>query len=208
MAVPGTVKTKFRVSACLVYLVIGLVGLYLVLRGLGAFLIVGDRLKKSDGVVVLGGGEEDRVVEAVLLIREQYGAWLILTEPGEVEPGKGPASEVYTMVAVDSGLSPHAILVTDEEANSTYDEAVTVRHLMEKQNFKSVIVVTDPYHTLRTRLIFREVFKGSGLTVRVHPVVGHWYRSDTWFLSLDGWANTIREYVKLVGYLSGLSKLD
>lgn len=208
MGVPGVVKKKRGLSACLIFLAIGLVGLYLILRGLGAFLIVGDPLKKTDGVVVLGGGGEQRVVEAVELIQKQYGAWLILTEPGELAPGQGPASEVYRMVAVESGLSPHAILVSDEEAGSTHDEAVTVRHLMEKQHFKSIIVVTDPYHTQRTRLIFRDVFDESGLAVRVHPVTGHWYRSGTWFLSLDGWANTIREYVKLIGYLTGLSQLD
>lgn len=204
---PRATQKKPSCFSCLIVLTIGLLWVYLLLRGLGAFLIVGDRIKKSDAVVVLGGGEQ-RVVEAVELIQQQYGAWLVLTEPGVLEPGGEPASQVYRMVAIDNGLSPHAILVSDEVAHSTYEEAVTVLHLMEKQHFKSIIVVTDPFHTQRTRLIFCEVFKGSGLTVRVHPVTEHWYRSDTWFLRKDGWGNTIREYVKLAGYFVGLSRLE
>jgi uncharacterized SAM-binding protein YcdF (DUF218 family) len=68
-----------------------------------------------------------------------------------------------------------------------------------------VIVVTDPFHTQRTRMIFREVFDGSGRSVRVHPVPGHWYRSGTWFLSVAGWGNTLREYAKMTGYMLGLT---
>lgn len=77
---------------------------------------------------------------------------------------------------------------------------------MEKHQYQSVIVVTEPYHTQRARMIFRDVFRGSGKVVCVHPVLSHWYRSGTWFLSLDGWQLTINEYVKMAGYLTGLSR--
>lgn len=188
-------------------LLLGLALLYLVLRGMGAFLIAGDPLERGDAVVVLGGGGEHRVVEAVRLVQERYGMWLIVTEPGETTPGEGPGSRVFRWVAILEGISPDVILITEKTAGSTYQEAQAVLHTMQKHQLKSIIVVTDPFHTQRTRMIFRSVFAGSGLVLRVHPVPGHWYRSTTWFLSRAGWENTLREYIKLAAFISGISKM-
>lgn len=177
---------------------------FLLLVAMGSFLIYGDRLKPSDSVVALGGGNESRVAEAVALIHDHYGQWLIITEPGEIEPGAGMGSRFFRTVAIEEGLSEHAIFITEGTQGSTHDEAVAVMQLMQKHQMKSVIVVTDPFHTMRTRIIFRDVFEGSGLEIRVHPVQNHWYRSGTWFLSRAGWANTLREYAKLFGYWLGI----
>jgi uncharacterized SAM-binding protein YcdF (DUF218 family) len=198
-------SASFGPRSCLLGLLVVLALLYLLLRAMGAFLIFGDRLKKADIVVALGGGGEWRVVEAVRLIQEKYAVNLVLTEPGEIRPGEGPGSRFFRTVAIEHGLSSNAIQVTDGVQRSTQDEARAVLELMQKHKYSSVIVVTDPFHTERTRLIFRDVFRGSGLTVRVHPVPDHWYRSSTWFLYKEGWANTIREYIKLAGYLVGFS---
>jgi len=192
--------------ACLLGLLLLLGLLYLGLRGLGAFLITGDPLERGDAVVVLGGGGEHRVEEAVRLVQERYGLWLIVTEPGEVVPGEGPGSQVFRRVAILAGISPDVILITEKTAANTYQEAEAVLHTMEKHQLKSVIVVTDPFHTQRTRMIFRSVFAGSGMTVRVHPVPNHWYRSTTWFFHLEGWNQTFREYVKMAGFLLGITK--
>lgn len=184
-------------------LLAALVLIYIGLRAAGAFLITGDRLKEADAVVVLGGGEEHRAKEAVRLVQEQYGKWLIITEPGELEPGQGLGSQFVRMEAIANGLSPFVILVTEQTADNTFQEAQSVLQLMEQHGFQSIIVVTDPFHTQRTRLIFQNVFQGSDRTARVYPVQGHWYRSNTWFLSLNGWKTTLNEYVRLFAFLLG-----
>jgi uncharacterized SAM-binding protein YcdF (DUF218 family) len=185
---------------------LGLVVLgYILLRGAGAFLITGDRIKKVDAVVVLGSGDMLRAREGARLVLEGYAGWLVLTEPGELEPGQGLGSQFFRSEAISSGLSEHHILITEEVSVSTIEEAQAVLNLMRQRGFKSVIVVTEPYHTQRTRLIFRRAFDETGFTVRVYPVQGHWYRSSSWFLSLEGWGNTIREYGKLAGFLFGVA---
>ena len=201
--IPARRRACVTLPGLLITLLAACVLVYLGLRAAGAYLITGDRLKAADAVVVLGGGDEQRVQQAARLVLEAYGRWLIITEPGEVKPGQGPGSLSVHGLAVEAGLSPFAILITPEISRSTYDEALAVRALMERQGFQSVLVVTDPYHTQRTGLIFREVFRGSGLSVRVYPVQNHWYRSSDWFLSSAGWETTVREYVKLMGFLLG-----
>ncbi len=178
--------------------------IYLGLRGAGAFLIVSDRIKKSDAVVVLGGGDQQRVKQAVQLVMDKQGDYLLITEPGEVKPGQGMGSQAVRTEAIEDGLSPYAILITEGISRSTYDELRSVLAFMQQRNFKSVIVVTDPYHTRRARIIFQDTFRGSGLSARIYPVQHSWYRSNTWFLSAEGWGNTVREYVKLAGYMFGL----
>ncbi len=196
--------SRFGWRSCLLGLLGALSLVYLGLRGAGAFLITGDPLERGDAVVVLGGGGEERVVEAVRLVQEHYGLWLIVTEPGEMVEGQGPGSQVFRNVAILEGISPDVILITEKTAQNTLQEAEAVLGTMQKHQLKSIIVVTDPFHTQRTRMIFHSVFTGSGLTVRVHPVSGHWYRSSTWFLSRAGWGNTLREYVKILGFLTGI----
>jgi uncharacterized SAM-binding protein YcdF (DUF218 family) len=68
----------------------------------------------------------------------------------------------------------------------------------------SAMIITDPYHTFRTRLIFRQVFEGSEVDISVRPVREHWYRSNTWWASLEGWQVTILEYGKLAVHLVGI----
>lgn len=191
-------------GSCLVTIPAALIFLYLLLVAAGSFLIYGDKLKPSDAVVALGGGSEGRVAESVALILDHYGQWFILTEPGAVEPGGELGSQFFRTVAIEQGLSEQAIFLTEGTQGNTHDEAVAVLQLMQKHQMKSVIVVTDPFHTMRTRIIFRDVFHGSGLEVRVHPVKNHWYRAGTWFFSPAGWANTLREYLKLFGYWTGI----
>lgn len=200
----ATSHGRFGPRSCLL-VVLSLLALgYLFLRGLGAFLIAGDPLKPADAVVPLGGGSAARVTEAVRLMKAYPRAALILTEPGEVKPGEGPGSTFYRQVAIESGLSPNAILMTEGIQSSTRDEAAAVLRLMQAHGMKTVIVVTEPYHTQRARMIFRDAFKGSGRVVRVQPVIDHWYRSGTWFLSWEGWRMTFKEYAKMVGYQLGL----
>lgn len=196
--------SRFGLRTCLLVLLTGLALLYLVLRGLGAFLITGDPLERGDAVVVLGGGGEHRVAEAARLIKERYGMWLIITEPGELVPGQGLGSQFFRTTAIEEGISSNVILITEKTSDSTYQEAEAVLHVMEKHQLGSITLVTDPFHTQRTRMIFQQVFEGSGRVVRVHPVPGHWYRSGSWFLSAEGWGHTMREYIKMMGFLLGL----
>ena len=130
---------------------------------MGGLLIVEDPLEPSDAIVALSGGEE-RIAEAARLYEEKYGRTVILTETGEFLPEWNVNySTLLVAEAVRLGIPAGAITVTEEAASSTIDEANLVRDLMSNRGLQSCIVVTDPFHTFRTRLIFREVFEGSGI---------------------------------------------
>jgi uncharacterized SAM-binding protein YcdF (DUF218 family) len=174
------------------------------LWGLGGILIVADPLQKADAIVVLSGGDDERIKYAAQLYNNGYGRYLILTETGIRYPGNPlPATARAINLAVDQGVPEEVILAPEVVVNSTADEAQIVKNTAEASDFSKLIVVTDPYHTFRTRLIFRSIFLGSGIKVTVRPVSGHWYDSMSWFMNLDGWRTTFSEYIKTIGFLLG-----
>jgi uncharacterized SAM-binding protein YcdF (DUF218 family) len=181
-----------------------LLALFVGLWGMGGILIVADRLERADAIVVLSGGSNNRIMYATQLYREGYAEYLILTETGISYPGNPTVATQYARdLAMDQGVPEEYILASDFVVNSTKDEAQTALKTSKASNFTSLIVVTDPYHTFRTRLIFRSVFRDSGIKIMVRPISGHWYDSATWFLTPTGWRDTLYEYIKTIGFYLG-----
>mgnify|MGYP001042485633 CR=1 FL=1 len=88
-------------------------------------------------------------------------------------------------------------------AETTYDEARFALSLLAERGRDTLLVVTDPYHTRRARLIFRRVFAGSGIRVRLRPVPleqsgSGRYDPDRWWHTPTGLRQTWSEYVKLL----------
>jgi uncharacterized SAM-binding protein YcdF (DUF218 family) len=172
---------------------------YLGLRAMGAYLIISSDLQASNAIVVLSGGDESRMKEALRLYDEKYARKIILTETGlKVEGFSQLHSFDMRIVLLSNGVPSGNILITERKVSSTRDEAQAVKNLMNNQQMTSAIIVTDPYHTRRAFSIFQEEFKGSGIRILIQPTLNSWYNSRTWFLNLDGWKFTLLEYLKLL----------
>jgi len=182
----------------IIFLCIGIVAGYFVMRGVGAILIIADPLSKADAAVALSGDDGERVSSAIDLYNNGFVTSLVITY---TDP---QAKQLLIDEAVELGFSPEMIYVTEARVSDTVEEALAVRQLADIQDIDSLIVITDPYHTLRTRVIFRKELRGSGISVQVRPVTGHWYRSDSWWMSFDGLRFTIEEYSKIFFYLIGI----
>ena len=181
-----------------VKIVAGVVLLYCLLVGIGATLIVADPVGHVDAVVVLSGDDGDRLGLALEMLERGYTTRLILTDTDN------SANARLKEEAIAGGFSEDRIYLTGTRVDSTLDEANAVLELAQAQHWDALMVVTDPYHSLRTRVIFRDVFANSGITILIRPVVGHWYRSTTWFLHWEGWRFTLLEIIKLVSYRLGI----
>jgi uncharacterized SAM-binding protein YcdF (DUF218 family) len=190
-------------AGCLILICVGLVCLYFILNAMGGFLIVADPLQRTDAMVVLSG-DMGRMSETATLFKDNFARVLILTETDQPFTGSDApetnSTQAKRLLAQQEGIPSDAILVTRAESSSTLDEARAVLALLQEKGYTSCIVVTDPYHSRRTRMIFNDVFDGSGIKVIVRPVRDHWYRSTTWWLSPEGWRATASEYLKYIAY--------
>lgn len=182
-------------------------GMYILLRGAGAYLIIADELQPVNAIVMLSGGDESRMGEVLSLYEDGYSKVIILTETGQLlENYDTLHSKDIRVQLLNNGIPSGNILLTDIKVSSTLDEAYAVKKLLTNQQFTSAIIVTDPYHIRRTAVVFREVFSDSPIKLIFRPVRGSWFTSRTWFQSLDGWKFTGLEYLKLLGYYLGIKE--
>ncbi|PKO10847.1 MAG: hypothetical protein CVU40_04140 [Chloroflexi bacterium HGW-Chloroflexi-2] len=198
----STQNSKSLLQGCLIFLLVILVVFILVwvgLIGAGAYLIVGDRVKPVDAIVVLSGDEGDRVEEAIKWYEKGYGKYLVITKTHTEDIGEGQTySEKLMRIAIDAGVPADSMFVTAGESSSTIEEAMAVKVLAKQRNITSLLVITAPYHTRRTQMIFNREFKDSDIKVLVHPVEESWYKPLTWYLSPQGWRQTLAEYASLL----------
>jgi len=160
---------------------------------------VGDRVKPVDAIVVLSGDEGDRVEEAIKWYEKGYGKYLVITKTHTEDIGEGQTySEKLMRIAIDAGVPADSMFVTAGESSSTIEEALAVKVLAKQRNITSLLVITAPYHTRRTQMIFNREFKDSEIKVLVHPVEDSWYKPLTWYLSPQGWRQTLAEYASLL----------
>jgi uncharacterized SAM-binding protein YcdF (DUF218 family) len=184
----------------IVLLILSIPVLYLSLRLAGEYLVVSDPVQKVDAVVVLSGGSPARLDQAVQMVLSKKADYLIITDTGQTTWEGALVSDQDRMQAVLAGVSEHQIFFTERVVNSTFEEAKATRSLMSIHHLRTCMIVTDPFHTRRTQTIFRDIFRNTGYTVLISPVQNARYQPETWFLSLDGWSNTVMEYLKLLYY--------
>ena len=196
-------------AAMILGLLVGLILIPICLVGAGYFLVVRDPLRNSSAVVVLSGGGMERLDHAVKLMDENYAKRLILTNTSQMDPQTGtPMSKVMMDQASQRGIRKVYIYITGGESATTREEAEAVKVLMEERDWKSLIVVTDSFHSRRTKIIFSDVFAGSGVKLTVNPVdaADYWYKPATWWRDEDSRRATLYEYISLVYNWLGLYK--
>ena len=169
--------------------------LYFGLVGIGAILIVADPIAPVDAVVVLSGDDGNRLSMAADMRSKGFVDNLVITDSSSL------ASSRLAREAQQAGFPSASIYITKLQVDSTLDEAIAVREFAQDKGWDALMIVTDPYHSLRTRIIFRRELAGSGIQIYVRPVVGHWFTSTNWFLRPDGWSFAFLEIIKLMNYL-------
>ena len=134
-----------------------------------------DQATAVDAIVVLGVAQYDgrpspqlqaRIDHALTLLQE--GASPLVITTGGNQPGdrftEAEASANYLIKGL--GIDYQAVEILQENNGSTTRESlIGVRDIMQSRGLHSVLIVTDPYHSLRSRLIAQDL----GLVAYVSP---------------------------------------
>jgi len=86
-------------------------------------------------------------------------------------------------------------------ATSTFDEAEDALNLAQKEGWQRIIIVTDEFHTRRSLLAFKKVFKASGIAVQVAGAPNEVFAVDDWWQSDRGILAYFGETIKYPIYL-------
>jgi uncharacterized SAM-binding protein YcdF (DUF218 family)/glycosyltransferase involved in cell wall biosynthesis len=128
---------------------------------LGEPLKLADPPRAADVIVVLAGGVgesglagegyQERVKHAVDLYQAGYAKRMIFSS-GYVYQFR--ESEVMRFLAVSSGVPADAILL-ETQSNNTARSAASVSHILRERGWRSMLLVSSPYHMRRASLTFR-----------------------------------------------------
>ena len=119
------------------------------------YLIVNDQLCDSDVIIVPSGNCQNlRIEYAVKVFEKGYAPKILLC--GELalqkETGINLAKKYITSLGV-----PESSILLEEESQSTFENALFSKRIIQEKGYKSTIIVTYPVHTRRTKRIFKKV---------------------------------------------------
>jgi uncharacterized SAM-binding protein YcdF (DUF218 family) len=132
----------------------------------------GDQARPVDAVVVLGAAQYDGRPSPQLAARLDHAvdlyqrgiAPLVVVTGGKQPDDRFTEAEASARYLSERGVPPDAI-VMEGSGRSTYESLAGAAELLAARGVDRVVVVTDPYHALRARLIAEDV----GLTAYASP---------------------------------------
>ncbi len=118
--------------------------------------------RKSDCIVVFSGGVgesgksgqgyEERVQYAVELYKEGYAENIVFSSGYTYVFQE---SSIMKALAISLGV-PNDVIFLDDRARNTYQNVKFTNEILEKYGWKSILLVSSPYHMLRSQLVFNK----------------------------------------------------
>ena len=134
-----------------------------------------DQATAVDAIVVLGVAQYDGRPSPQLQARLDHALTLLLegASPLVITTGGNQPGDRFTEAETSAnslikgvGIEYQAVEILQENSGSTTRESlIGVRDIMQSRGLHSVLIVTDPYHSLRSRLIAQDL----GLVAYVSP---------------------------------------
>ena len=129
---------------------------------IGQWLVVQEPLQHAAAIAVLSGHMPDRALEAARVYKQGYAdrVWLThSTEPGatlaQLSVSYVGEEQYDRQILIHEGVPPTSIEVLDPPIVNTADEMRTIGAALRKQQLRTVILVTSPVHTRRTRTLWK-----------------------------------------------------
>lgn len=135
-------------------------------------LVVSQTPITADVIVIHGGSTtknnklpllaQQRLTHGLFLWRKGLASYILVTG-GETQFNNVEA-EVMANELITRGVPKNNILLEDK-SSSTKENVINSVKILKKNNFNSVLVVTSPYHSLRTTLVWKKFWPNKNLTV-------------------------------------------
>lgn len=173
------------------------------LSAAGRALNVSSPLREPvDYVMVLGGGASTRPFVAAAIVRAGLAQKVLIprfAESDAVRDGIVPAEDaVIRQVLLRSGVSPDAVILLDAVVDSTESEAKCLADFLNEHPGMRVAVVTNDYHTRRTRLLFSRACGSRAGDLRYIGAPADEFKASNWWQFETGVILYLNEYLKLI----------
>lgn len=156
-------------------------------------------LQPADAIIVVSGGQTRTRAERGLELYKQGYADKIMFSGAALDDGPSNARAMRDQ-ALSAGV-PLTDIVTDEAAQTTYENAVNTKR--QVGNARRIILVTSPYHQRRTYLTFKHVYGDDYEFLNASSFDNRWSKA-TWWATPFGVRITVSELAKVIYiYITG-----
>jgi uncharacterized SAM-binding protein YcdF (DUF218 family) len=166
--------------------------------------MVNDAVAKADAIVVLGGGMDTRPFAAAKLYHAGVAPLILYMNvkptPAEKMGISRTEQEETRRILLSNSVPESAIQAIGTNVASTYDESNAVRVWELRSGAKSIVIVTDVFHTRRARWIFEKQLRGTGVQVHMQGVATLEYGATNWWQHEEGVIGFQNEVMKYIYY--------
>lgn len=166
------------------------------LFGLGYYLSPQSPLAKADAVVAISGGDTAaRTDEAVRLYRDKWAPEVIFSGAA-LDPNSPSNAAAMAKLAEEQGV-PAAAIIKDEAAANTRQNAAGVAAIAHQRGYRTIILVTSPYHQRRANIAFQRELD-AGVTIINHSSYDQTWRRSHWWATAYSRELTLSELQKVL----------
>ncbi|MCY7375335.1 MAG: YdcF family protein [Pyrinomonadaceae bacterium] len=169
-------------------------------------LIVEKPLERADVILVLAGSSVylERTDRAAEIYKQGGFPKIVLTDDGEkggwsrVEQRNPPYVELARKNLIAQGVPSEAVEIIKPNGSGTIYEARIFREAARRENWKSILIVTSPYHTRRALWTLERQFADEAVEIGIAaaPAGRQTPPLNYWWLTPHGWNSVAGEYVK------------
>ncbi len=166
------------------------------------WLDVGEAPRKTDAVYVMLGETDVRPFIGAALVKAGYAKEVVFAkfEPVGLTRQQRPEHLVYRDIMIKRGVPESSIRILDHAVVNTFTETEAIGSYIRENPEATLTVVTNHYHTRRTRWSVRHHLGDQARRVHYvsapHDDFGH----NDWWLHMRGFDYVMIECIKLTAY--------
>lgn len=161
----------------------------------GTFFVISHPLQPADAIIVLAGdGSGRRVLKAGELVREGIAPVALVSGPVQIYQQN--EADLAIAQAVRQGFPPSYFKAVISESDSTREEAMNFRTVLQKMGFHKVLLVTSDFHTRRALHTFVAVIPEVEFRIAAAPVQN--FDPARWWISRPGRKLVFFEWLKTI----------
>jgi uncharacterized SAM-binding protein YcdF (DUF218 family) len=152
------------------------------------------QVDQVDAVVVLGSGHPQRMLRGISLYKQGLGPELWHTGHTLGPREHMTRAQQAAQLAIAHDVPAEAIRLL--ASGSTWEDGQAIAAQIKDRQLKSIIVVTDWWHSRRALCVIKQQLAGSRVAVYYAPPPDSPYGPDNWWQERRGRALVFRELVK------------
>jgi uncharacterized SAM-binding protein YcdF (DUF218 family) len=167
---------------------------------IGWYLSPQDAIRKADVIVTVSGGDNDaRIRKSVELYKEGWAPYIIYS--GAAAEGEVSNAAAMKNISVSMGV-PGSRIIIEEDSVDTQENAEFSAEIIKKEEYKSIILVTSPYHQRRTMNLFKSKLGDDFEIINQSAIDDTWRKKGWWegehsrFLTLGELGKIMFNYVQ------------